>query len=191
MLSKKYINRIAEETVTLASEYGYVENLLGLSAIVEGIIAKDGIQIFIKNWRIHIRALITNGTHDSFLGIPVVVQTDGTFSDTVNIATRIVGDMLDGGIDDEFGFQIIGTPKCSRIKNVSDDGGIETHQVLEFTLSLPQNIIKLLNKESNTERLQSLFFGLVGLCSDDQNVFKLTGFYEIDFIERKKGITIR
>jgi hypothetical protein len=99
--------------------------------------------------------------------------------------------MLDGGIDDEFGFQIVGTPKVSRVKNVSDDNGIETHQVLEFTISLPKNIINLLNKESNTERLQSLIFGIVGLCSDAQGSISLTGFYEIDFIERRKGITIR
>jgi hypothetical protein len=126
-----------------------------------------------------------------FMVCPVVVQTAGTFTDTVDLTGDDIAADLSSAINDEFGFQFIGNPKTSTIRIITDDGGIEYHHVMELNFDIPSNVLALLNKEQNTERLQSLLIGLVGRYISASEAITVDCMYYIDFIIKSKGITIR
>lgn len=188
---RRYLGKNPGKTIIQSTDSGFVENMNSLYSILETLISTtDGIKPHVKRIRFFIRAHVS--TSDApFLGQLVVVQTNGTFTDSVNLSGREISTILDSAIDDDFGFQFIGEPKVSVVKNVSDDGGLELHYLYEVQVDIPQNLINLLNKETHTERLQDLYMALVGVTSGTSDVILLKHFYIVDYVETRKSITIR
>jgi hypothetical protein len=118
-----------------------------------------------------------------------VVQTAGTWTDNPNNVSRIIAEMLDTDIDDVFGFQKLRGQMVSK-RMRTDAGGSGAVQGMEFTLNIPSNLLLLLNKETETERLQNLYLGCVGL-GDVGDVVGFRVFDEIEYTEQRKNITIR
>jgi hypothetical protein len=139
----------------------------------------------VKFIEIDIRARETiTGNYFSFL--PIVVQTAGTFTSTVDLSAGQVQEHLNSAIDDDFGYQIIGKQSCS--KEISDSA---TGTYVQRRVVIPQNIIQLLNKEVGTERLQSLYFGIAGVQGATTGSFTMETQELTRYTLKKKGITIR
>ena len=156
--NRSYLHAEADTVTNVAADKWFTENLLSLSTIMESIAALDGAKAQVKSIRINIRMY-----SGSVFGIvPLIVQTAGAFTDNNNIAFSTISS-IDDQIDDIFGFQILREFQMSRRVPTSDptvDTG--NTNAIETTLILPQNIVQILNKESETERLQDLYLGFVG-----------------------------
>lgn len=163
-----------------------------MTSLVEDITPNDGEYAHITKMRVYLRLYSLNLT-SPYLACPVVVQTAGTFTDTVdqNLNPPTYYMSLDGAISDEFGFQKLQEAKASGIINITDDGGNELHQTMNFILNIPQNVIRLLNKEANTERLQDVYLGLVGIAIASTASFAYNLIIETEYVLKSKGITIR
>lgn len=186
-----YFSFIGVNTIAAGANRGFGNSLINLNTLMESLVA-DGKVSKVFNLRFHIRAL-GQTAECSFALIPLIVQTNGTFTDTVNLSNREISAVLDQCIDDEFGLQKIGDFRVSKVIPIADDaagGGVKRLFGSEFTVQVPRNIVNLLNKETSTERLQSLHFAIVGSTNPTQSISVET-FYEVTFVEKTKGITIR
>jgi hypothetical protein len=170
---------------TGSSAPAFADNEISLHAAVEGIRSGDGIHIKVKTFTINIHIYQTVSL-DPMIIYPVVVQTAGIFSDSSAIDAEVVDEILDPQIDDVFGYQILQRRITKRVRN-----GTAVQQGLEIRLQLPTNIVQLLNKETETERLQNLYFGIIGYRYDPTDTATIQVSYEIDYIEERKSITIR
>lgn len=188
-----YIDKITPESIAPGANGGYAEVIQSLHTIPESLISEqtEGKKCNIKYIRYTIRMSHAD-TSIPYIGmLPVIVQTAGTFADTVNLTARTVAELLDAAIDDEFGFQKIGNMRISKVINTTiNDASQEYLQKLETQFDVPQNVIQLLNKELSTEKLQSLYLGLVGICTSEVT-FNLNVFFEVGYTLEAKGITIR
>jgi hypothetical protein len=121
-----------------------------------------------------------------------VVQTTGTWTDTVDINQYIIDKILDSCIDDVFGYQLLGDKSVSRrvpTNAATSATGLEF--AVQRCVEIPGNLLQILNKESETERLQSLFFGVVGNAITASQVIHLKWFTEIHFVGVAKKIILR
>lgn len=175
----------AEEAVTPGANLGFGNNTANLNTVIETLVA-DGKQALIKAIIISIRAKVSVADN-VFALLPVIVQTAGTFADTANLTDREISAILDQCIDDEFGVLKMGN---FRVSKSGPTGTLADRQIIETRYIVPPAILKLLSKESSSERLQDIYIGFVGL-SDANNDIEVDSYYEIEFVERTKGITIR
>lgn len=167
----------------------FVRKINDLYTIIESIISGDGQKLKISKILSHVRAK----SADIFGIGAAIVQTAGTISDTVDIASpSILDSLLDGVIDDVYGYQIV-TPFGVSRSVPGDDPTANTtqHQAREFSVRIPGNIIQLLNKELETERLQNLYLVFYGTSTVNNQVVNIQTVNEIDFTGIRKTITIR
>jgi hypothetical protein len=124
---------------------------------------------------------------------PIIVQTAGTFTDTVALGPLYSNAaILDACIDDVFGYNRI-TQRALVGKRMPPDVGHAAPAYIfaaETTIDLPAHVRELLNKETETERLQTLYLGLTGqgVNGDTLNVYCVI---DILYTEQKKSIVIR
>jgi hypothetical protein len=144
------------------SDRSWSENVQDLHDLVESLVSGDGQKPLIKEVTFQIRANMAAASFESNGHIvqPVVVQTAGTWTSNVDVDTPIEDVCLDGAIDDVFGYQRLGNPQA--VKLARRGNGEAGRKAVETVRTLPQNILQILNKETETERLQNLYFGLVG-----------------------------
>jgi hypothetical protein len=173
---------------SMTSDKGFANNIINLHDLIEGIKSADGIQIRVQSITIDLR-LYGNDGDPAWVFQPLIVQTVGTWTDTVNLAQRVIDEILDQAIDDVFGYQPIGEPRTTR--RVFPLGGNTTQQGSEIRIQVPMNIISLLNKETETERLQNLLFGIVGVMNGTTDVYTLYYTITVRYTEERKSITIR
>jgi hypothetical protein len=184
---KVYVHIPANETISLTSDNGFARSVGSLHDIIEGIRSGDGLHMLCKQILFHVRI-------DSVLPywvLPVVVQTAGTFTDSVNLASHVIAELLDSAIDDVFGYQRLSpTGKVGRRSPV-DDGSSEPTYCVEFTITLPANVLQTLNKETETERLQDLILGLVGFSNSTSQQINAKLYVEVHYIEKQRNIVLR
>lgn len=181
-----------------ASNRAFGHKLFDLSSLLE-LLGSDGGKPVVKRIRIHfgIQILDGNGVFITKLTKihPCIVQTNGTFTDTVDIDESNLRAVFDQCINDEFGYQKVGDSFSLNLQTYADDAtnGYSSHHKAQRTFVVPQNVIQLLNKEVSTERLQSLLFSIAGFHSTvDVNFgIRSQSFIEIEYIQKVKGITIR
>jgi hypothetical protein len=151
-------NRISFEyygdTVTPGANLGFAENFSSLSGLPD-ILLEDGKRAYLKRIRFFLRCESTG----PFGIIPVAVQTAGTFADTANLADQEVQDLLDGAIDDTFGFEPLADFFVA--KRMAPDAN-NMDWVVERSFEVPRHLLNLKNKEGETERLQEIYLGVVG-----------------------------
>lgn len=181
---------VTKKTITQTSNQGFVENIQDLSVITDGLVGDDGQRALVKKLRAHIR-VYTTINQNPYTMVPIIVQTAGTFTDTVDLAEGDISVMLDSAIDDDFGFLLITEPKCATSKNTPEDGGPFGYYIWEMSFDIPKNILALLNKETQTERLQSLILGIAGMQTSTAGVLIMTTHLVVHYKEIRKGITIR
>jgi hypothetical protein len=60
-----------------------------------------------------------------------------------------------------------------------------------MTIPLPAKLLGILNKEVESERLQELYFGVVGFDNTTGIAINFQLQYVIDFVEQRQAIVIR
>jgi len=185
------------DSVTPTTDLGFVENLANLHDLLETIRSEDGNQILASKIRISYRlyepeeALVAQA--QGYMVVPVAVQTAGTITDTVNLAIPSnIGTMLNTATDDVFGYQLLKKPAdVSRTRAGPGNTGDSLFTV-ESSVEVPGNLLFILNKETETERLQNIFFCLVGSFAKSTDPgFRVDIFIEIYYQETRKTIQIR
>lgn len=180
-----YIKDVVELGVAQSSAVGFVEVIQNLHTLIETISGSDGVQIHVSGITIIIR--LREDSDEPFVYLPVVVQTVGSFASQVNLVQDRVEEMIDVATDDVFGYHPLGNIRGSRSSpNIGTNA-----QKSEITLQLPQHLLALLNKETETERLQNLHLALVG--KTDSVGASLVGecYLAVEFTEMRKSIVIR
>jgi ribosomal protein S25 len=122
----------------------------------------------------------------------LAVQTNGTVTDTVDRAEAVVDKILDAAIDDVFGYQLLSNFKLS--KTMPIDSGYSTstsNTMVEMSVILPPNLLGLINKEVETERLQNLYIVLVGSFNVNNQAINIFKSFEVDYTNVRKTITLR
>lgn len=173
-------------TGNLGTGYVLVNEEADLSSLADGMLSDS--RPLIKDWKIHYQINSDNGPSPKAL-LFLVVQTAGNITSAVQIAlNNYLVTILGNQIDDVFGFQVIRQLSFTAPFPESAD----RRQIRQFTITLPQNILNLINKEVETERLQDLHLVCVGwywgAVTDDLTMYKI---HEIDYIEKARSITIR
>lgn len=183
---KRSFRYITQKTITCASDKAFVYIVEDLTTILEGL-STDGVKPIVKKIRFLMHAYSTTATNHPVICYGIV-QTAGTITDTVNLnEENAISTNLASCIDDEFGFQLVNQPKGSKL--APNDGATHTMEIIQ-NLDVPQNVINLLNKEVNTERLQGLNLVAYGVQLQTGTTVLRPTMY-IEWIERSKGITIR
>lgn len=167
----------------------YCENVIDLHSLIESILAADGQKAKALTIILALRAY----SESSFTLMPFVVQTAGTFTDTIALTSGIQDVNLALCIDDVFGFQNLAVvPKIARrvpSQDGSAAGGLE--YAVECSIQIPGNLLQLLNKEVETERLQLMLFGISGVFKDDAQTIAVAIYASIDFIGIRKSVILR
>lgn len=159
------------------------DSIVDLHTNLEALRAEDGGQVKVLS----IRTTYTcygDAAGDSFAILPIVVQTAGTWTDNVDVNTRRVSEVLADAIDDVFGYQSL-APNCAAGRYLAS--GVF---VARISTPVPQNILQILNRELESEKLQSLYTGLV-IASHDVTVVTIKAVTEIKYIETRKQIIMR
>jgi hypothetical protein len=184
---KIYIFLPANDDVSNTSDNGFVRAIGSVHSIIEGIRSGDGLHMLCKQILLHVRS----NSIEPFWVLPVLVQTAGNFADTNNLASHNIAELLDSAIDDVFGYQRLSpTGKVGRRAPV-DDGSTNPTYCAEFTVTLPGNVLAILNKETETERLQDLILGLVGITNATSQAIAFETFVEVHYIEKQRNIVLR
>jgi hypothetical protein len=155
---------------------GEVENLG-----VDGMSAK--VKKFVIPWAFHCPDAFFNGSL-------VWVQTAGTITQAGNIGYEEIDQIIAAQCDDEFGFEIARNISARFIPHNDFDANIMYYGVSGQTV-VPQRILNLLNKETQTERSQSTFLCFVLQTSQaSKNLYYRMGSV-IDYTLTAKNISIR
>jgi hypothetical protein len=154
-----------------------------LNSVVEGLAADDGEVALVSSLK---GAFEVNGSSAdcaAWVGL-IALQTAGTVADINDVTDNILPDILDSVTDDVFGYQALGNIVHPRLR-------FETATpVATINFSLNGRLLNLLNKETETERLQSLYLIVVG-SHLDQEALSFEGHYEITYRVVRKSITFR
>ena len=179
---KRYLGKLTQKTLTVGANLGFSESVSNLSTLLESL-GTDGMSPKVNRIKFFARARHESSL-DHFMIQPMIVQTAGTFTDDASTALRIIDEMLASTIDDEFGYQNIGDPRVSKAPSGDE------FQFCNVDFEIPKNIINLMNKQVNTERLQEILLGLCGNATTAGDII-IDYFYVIDYTLVGKGITIR
>ena len=192
--NKTYLDVVTHQSNTFSAiDRMAALNLANLSSKFAAIATATAGFPNVKKMTLRIRCFRNNPANTSLWAvIPVIVQTDGTFTSTTDLATSEINSALDSAINDVFGFQKLQNVRVCKVINVTDDGGVGWNQEVQINMDLPRNILNLLNKQNQTERLQDIYLGLLMKNGNDAAAVVTTaGFVEYIYEEKAKSITIR
>lgn len=164
----------------------FTEKLLELTTQIDAILSADGQKVKATSYLVHLRCF----SDDVFLIQPIVLQTAGTYANGVDLTTKIEDTNLDPCVDDVYGYSNIGKASVARRSPPFQDDEYRAFTV-QRTVALPLNILALLAKEGETERLQNLYFGVYGGAAINSQTIFIRGWCEIEFTVIKKSISLR
>jgi hypothetical protein len=168
----------------------FVEKLNNLYDVLEGILALDGAKPRVSMIRLTVQAK----SESFFALLPVIIQTAGTITDTVDIDVDQIEDKsINPCIDDVFGYKNLSNFFKTSRRAPSEDSTAATglEYVCQFSTMIPGNFIQILNKETETERLQDLYQVLYGFCSENNQAVYIKETTEVLFTTVTRNITIR
>lgn len=126
-----------------------------------------------------------------FAARALVAQTAGAISSAAQSTQRNLSAALDVACNDVLAFEAVTPLKTSRIKTSLHDGSnIISYHTINFEITMNPKLINLMNKESQTERLQSLYFVLVVQGTMAESVAITQGF-SWEYRNISKQISIR
>jgi hypothetical protein len=168
---------------------GFADDLQNLHSLMDSIAADDGVRPHAS--RIRYQILVTSPS--PFWAQLIALQTNGNITDVVDIVPSTLDDLIEPMTDDVFGYQKLTESKLS-IKSPTLAAGT-VHAVNNFCCrlvgNLPGNLLQLLNKETETERLQTLSLALVGKAYTNDQVISFWGCLEVEFVQIAKKIVLR
>lgn len=168
---------------------GLIEEISPLSNVLESLCG-DGEQAKLK------RVLVCADINEAHSGIGVNLQgafyilqtTDGAFTHSFNEDDFIVDDLFDSTVSDEFAIQ-----RLTDFKTAVFTGGWTSTYFYQarWRFELPQRILRLLEKEQNTEKLQNLYLMFVGYSHATHSDIGLMTNIQWDYTIASKPLTIR
>lgn len=171
------------------TDLGFTTNMQNLHSLISGINDEDGNRKVISEVQFIMRAYVADS---AIFGLqPVIVQTAGNWSNTINLAQRTFDTALAASIDDVFGYDRLGGMRFSKAKPTGDGTLATLIQSIESNVTLPAKFIQILNKEVESERLQDLFFGFVGLSLNTGLTIYIYLQIVVQFIEQRQKVVIR
>jgi hypothetical protein len=186
-----YTLLVADSVVMGASSAGnnFVDGVKNLHVLIEDIESSvDGQTINVHAIRAHVRCV-----SQYYFGLqPIVVQTDGTITDTEDISANQHEYILGQVISDYFGYRCLMPYKMSKKVPDISTSGIPGNTALEFTVEIPRFLInQIINKEVESERLQNLNFLLLGKSTANSQTITTKVIFEVEFSLVRKDIIIR
>lgn len=186
-----FSSNFANDTITMGAAGGalaFLDLLVELHSQLESIAGEDGARAYAHG----IRLLILMESENFFTAVPLAIQTIGTITDTVDLNNSVLDQDLNSAINDVFGYQTLGPMRASRRVPTLDatSASGKEHMVL-LTVDIPGNLLLLLNKEVETERLQNLSICIWGIATENNQVITVKGFDWIRYTERRKAIVLR
>jgi hypothetical protein len=182
---KTYLGKVTE-TATQTAQDGALEMSVNLHTLIEAIRNVDGIHMNVRNITIHRRYYSVK----QFCCVGIAVQTVGNLVDTVDIAQTVVDEIINQACDDVFGYQVLAPfMAAKRVPIDSDDSDFQFG--IESTIRLPQNLLQILNKETESERLQDLFYAEVFRTEDITTVLQLYTWIAIEYVEQRRTVVLR
>lgn len=169
--------------------YSGAEEIANLHTLMEAINSGDGSKIKITQMKIHLRVY----SDEPFAIAPLIVQSAGTFSEVKDVADNIVDIVLDAAVDDMYGSQMLGPTSVARRTPVNDPTSSPQTMTfaIEVTRLLPGNLLNIINKELETERLQSMRLGYFAKQGPAASMISVYTIIETDFVTVRKGIVTR
>jgi hypothetical protein len=161
-----YVHSGNGATTQTTSARFFTEQILNLHDLAESILNTDGWTPRIKSITINLRAMNLDTGLVQFVLKPFVVQTIGSFTDTADQTVNSVSEHLNGAINDVFGYRWLAKDyyQSRPTPNVqpTDAGPEYLGEWINIKIRIPEYVIKILNKETETERLQNLYVGIHG-----------------------------
>lgn len=186
--TRTVLSFVTDSVVLGAADRYALDALFGLHTEVEAIgTANDGILALPRKMRI---SLLAFGL-EPFAIKPYLVQTAGTITDTTDSTVESIDGLLDAAVDDNFGYRPL-LKNVQVSKFVPDRNGSEADSDWGVLLNfdVPQDMLALLAKESDSERLQNLFT-VVWLHGSAADTIYLRAWLEVEFVQHRKGIIHR
>jgi hypothetical protein len=163
-----------------------------LHALIEGIVGEDADRAFVKSIEVEVDMYHMGPAVVQFAAALALVQSAGSMSYGPFATVNIIDDLVDDMSDDSIGFRLFQLPHMSRFVL----GWYTTADVYltKWTckIQIPKDIINLLNKEVETERLQPVYLVvLLPEVNGDSKAVYATWSIKVEYVEQSKGITIR
>lgn len=190
-MSIRFIAKTADSISEAAGIYIGIKKLTNdsnLSTTLDSLPDADGKRAIVKSYKI----LVQLYSYGAFNVTPAVVQTAGTLTEGLAASNLSkINELLDDRIDDDLGYQILSqTRQGIPVMSVWNGASFFYHYRCSLIIDIPKKIINLLNKESQTERLQELLCVLCVQLTASQTLY-IQKTEVIEFIETAKTITIR
>lgn len=178
--------------VNANADRAFLTHVIDLSTAWEGLTGDEGVLALVKRLVVDHRLTSGDGWSKAFFaaGFWLVIQTAGTLTEGNDINSLEIPDAIDPQCNDVFGYEIISKTIIPVIRYCeADDAAVAEARI---TFQLPQKYLAMLNRESETERLQDLYLALVGFTKQANTALCSTAVLRYDWIEsRKKIITNR
>jgi hypothetical protein len=166
--------------ITPGANLGFFEKCESLSGVMDTLAAAEGAKCIATK----IRIVITSVSAEQHTCQPVVVQTAGNCVDTANLAVREIHSFVDAACDDDFGTLKIGNYHLSR--PFAEDASYY-YSIPQIQFELPQSLVRKLNSQVQTERLQNIYLGFVGTALTNVSI-TFTFVISVDYITAIKNI---
>jgi hypothetical protein len=177
--------KILTDTVAPGANLGFVDYLEDLSVQIDGLSSADGMVAKVKSIEIIFASQsVTFHAIQNF-----ILQCSSAPADTVNLAEQSVHQLLDAATGDDFGHINCGPVLQSKITH-----GIYNVQATQwgtfFKFKVPQNLIEIINKDSQNERDQNLYTGILGRTETNATVY-IYCTIAVDYVLEAKRATLR
>jgi hypothetical protein len=158
-----------------------------LSVKVDQLAGSDGEQANVQS--ISIQSTVWAYAH--FHAYPVIIQTGGSITPGLKSTEYTLNEILDGCIDDDFGFQVIGKMKSSVATNQFYDGSsVRLNHRIIFNIDIPKKFLTILNRDTQTERLRHLTLVIIVQGTTGIIHYNCTHF-EMRYLHSAKPVQIR
>lgn len=169
----RYFKEIAAITLTPGVALGYTEMVINLTDTLAAIGNVLGETIKVRSIRLHCHVEGANKHWIQYL----FVQSAGTWSTTNNSSYRTIQTILDAAMNDDFAFTITVNGKVNKYSYGPTE---DNYWVTSNVITVPPNILQILNRDLGTELSQDVMFGLVGV-SPTNTAVTLYCYVEVDY----------
>jgi hypothetical protein len=174
-------------TTAAGANGGWSRQYFDVYLLLEAIAGTDGQKPKIHRMLFNVQCHQTTNETNPFIVQPVVVQTNGTWTASANLAIEGPETVLTSSIDDVFGSEVLADIFSHRSPISAATGG---GQAVNRTLVIPQHVVDIINKEVETERLQNIFLGVVGTAAGSTDIEEF-GFLVVEYTRTNKKVLLR
>jgi hypothetical protein len=170
----------------------FVENVIDFHNLVESqILGDDGRQCKIY----FLACTVIYESEDPFSIVPLIVQTNGTITDTVDLTAEEIRVNLDSAIDDVFGFKKLPNFRkplvASRVPSLDSTSASGREFQIRLHAEVPAFALQILNKTTESERLQDIHLVVHGTASANNQVIEQKNFYYLEYDLHSKPLILR